>query len=254
MIRPLHYFLLMVASAALGGLLLPEFAFWLVPLILATFLGVGTWGSMSMRSGLWCRATWRAPSPRPQVALTYDDGPDPRSTPALLDLLDERQVKATFFCVGEKVREHPELVQRMHAAGHVLGNHSQAHSFWTNFYSTGRLEQELAACQQALQAVTGQAPRYFRPPFGYTNHATAPAAKALSLEVVGWQVRGFDTAGRPPQRVIDRVLKRVRPGGIVLLHDGDRSPEQVVAGTRGVLDGLQERGMRAVGLNELLGR
>lgn len=250
--RPLLVLLTTITTLVICGLLWPDEAAWLLPVVFAAFFALGTWGSISLRSGLWVRAVWRSRSGRPEVALTYDDGPDPESTPALLDLLDERGVRASFFCIGEKVRAHPELMKRMRDAGHVIGNHSERHSFWTNFYGTRRMIEEVRAGQAALRDVLGEEARYYRPPFGHVSHATAPTVRALELELVGWQVRGIDTPTSDPERVAQRVLRGLRPGGIVLLHDGARPAASVVAATAAILDGAESRGLRAVSLDELL--
>lgn len=252
MIRPWMVLVAMAGCGAMTSWIWPEHLALHLPLVFLAFFALGAWGSVSLRSGLWCRAVWRARSGRPEVALTYDDGPDPASTPALLDLLAARGVRATFFCVGAKVRAAPELVRRMRDEGHVLANHSDGHSLWTNLYSTGRMTEEVRAAQHSLEEVAGRRPRYFRPPFGYANHATGGVADALGLEVVGWDVRSFDTFIADPRRVAERVLARARPGSVVLLHDGGLPAERVVPATEAILDGLEARGLRPVGLEELL--
>ena len=208
----------------------------------------------TLRSRLLGFAWTEAPAPTREVALTYDDGPDPAATPALLDLLRERGVRATFFLVGARARAHPDLVRRIVAEGHLVGNHSDRHSPATNLWFSARLRRDLAACQQTLTELTGAAPVYFRPPVGLANHATHPVAAALGLQVVGWRVRGLDTPRRPPGAVIRAILARVGGGDVVLLHDGGRAPDSVRAITVGVLDGLAERGLTPVRLDRLLGR
>ncbi|HLQ38804.1 MAG TPA: polysaccharide deacetylase family protein, partial [Planctomycetota bacterium] len=95
------------------------------------------------------------------VALTFDDGPDPATTPRLLDLLREHRARATFCCIGERVRAAPAIVRRIRDEGHVLGNHSDQHSSFSPFYFAGRLQRELVACQQAIEVAAGVAPRWF---------------------------------------------------------------------------------------------
>jgi peptidoglycan-N-acetylglucosamine deacetylase len=220
--------------------------------MVALFLVVTSWGAFFLRSGYWCKATWCGDPSSDVVALTYDDGPDPDSTPALLDYLESRGVRATFFCVGRKVTEHPALVERIKAEGHLVGNHSEHHSNWTNFYTPGPMLAEVGAAQESIANVLGERPKYYRPPVGLSNPATGRTAEALGLRIIGWQVRGFDLPGSRPERVARRILKRLRPGGIILLHDGARDAGLVVEVTRRVLDGIQERGLRAVPLDELL--
>lgn len=239
-------------GAAFAILLLPSD--WRIPAWTSLILLVAalvTWGVVSIRSPYFGRALL-AGSNRSAVALTFDDGPDPASTPALLDLLKSRGVRATFFVVGERVRAHPELVRRCHAEGHELGNHSHTHSPWLNFRLRRGMQREIAACQAALEATTGRRPRYYRPPIGLRNPAVHPACAALDLRVIGWQVRSFDKSSRAPDAVVGRILREVRPGGIVLLHDGGQPRDRLLAITEAILHGLQARGLRAITVGELL--
>ena len=126
---------------------------------------------------------------RDGFALTYDDGPDPESTPPLLDLLAERGAKATFFLIGDKARAHPEIVKRLVDEGHEIANHSQSHRPMLNFRLRGGMRREIGACQETLANVAGLRPRYYRPPCGLTNPFVTLAAHDLGMSVVGWNVR-----------------------------------------------------------------
>lgn len=243
--------LALAIGAALAVLLLPpgwRVLAWTSLAVLV--LALVTWGVVSIRSPYFGRALL-AGSARDAVALTFDDGPDPASTPALLDLLESRGARATFFVVGERVRAHPELVRRCQAEGHELGNHSHTHSPWLNFRLRRGMQREIAACQDALEATTGCRPRWYRPPVGLRNPSVHPACDALGLQVIGWQVRSFDRAHRAPAAVVERVLHQIRPGGIVLLHDRGQPRERLLTITNGILQGLAARGLRAVTLEEL---
>lgn len=195
----------------------------------------------------------RADSGKPAVALTFDDGPDPETTPYLLELLARRGVTVAFFAIGRRVAEHPELARRCREAGHLVENHSQRHAWWNNFLFTRAMTREIETCSAEIHAATGVAPRYYRPPFGLSNHALRAATRRAGLQVVGWQVRGIDSRTSDPERVVARILARVRPGGIVLLHDGGRERERVLAVVEQLLDGLAERGIAVRRLDELQG-
>jgi len=240
------------AAAAAATLLLPAPArpvAWVV--VGATFSGFLFRAVTSMRSGLFGPARWRGPDGG-GVALTYDDGPDPATTGALLDLLRERGVPAAFFVIGARVRAHPETVRRCRDEGHLLGNHSDRHGLLHNFFGFERMRREVAACQETLATVAGAPARHYRPPVGLMNPHTTRVARDLGLELVGWQVRSFDTAGLSAAAVARRVLARVRPGGIVLLHDGGLPADRVVETTRRILDGLATKGLAPVRLDRLL--
>ena len=186
------------------------------------------------------------------VALTFDDGPDARSTPALLDLLRESRVAATFFCVGERVAAHRELAARIVREGHRLENHSYTHSNTTNFFTVGKLKNELTRAQTVIQEATGVAPQLFRPPMGLSNPRVFRAAHALGLKVVGWTVRSFDTRIASPERIVQRILRQLEPGAIILLHDGNIPAERLVLTVQSLLAKLREQDYAVVRLDKLL--
>lgn len=174
------------------------------------------------------------------IALTIDDGPDPKDTPVLLDLLDEFQAKATFFLIGEKAQQHPELVREIRRRGHQVGNHSWSHP-QASFWAAGpvRTYREIAKCQQCLTDITGEAPTVFRAPVGHHTYFVHPVLKALGLELIGWNCRGYDAGGGS----VDKVMKRIRDGlcdgSIILAHEATPIAEPVI---RGVLEEARDRG------------
>ncbi|MES2440132.1 MAG: polysaccharide deacetylase family protein [Verrucomicrobiota bacterium] len=155
-----------------------------------------------------------------EILITIDDGPDPRDTPLLLDLLDRHQTKAIFFMIGEKVRAHPDLVREVVKRGHEIGNHTLTHpqaSFWCA--STWRTRREIEGCQKIIEEITGKRPRWFRAPVGHRNLFTHPIAGALGLRVMAWNRRGYDAVEKDPAKVLARILPDLSPGDIVLLHE-----------------------------------
>ncbi|HEY5297492.1 MAG TPA: polysaccharide deacetylase family protein [Verrucomicrobiae bacterium] len=186
------------------------------------------------------------------VALTFDDGPDANSTPQLLDFLREAKVEAAFFCVGKKVAANPELAARIVREGHLLQNHSYAHSHFTNFFSAGRLQMELAQTQKIIQETTGTVPQFFRPPMGLSNPRVFSAARKLDLKVVGWTIRSLDTMFAAPEKIAARIARRLKPGAIILLHDGNIPAGRLVLTVKLILATLRERGYEAVRLDKML--
>ena len=189
----------------------------------------------------------------PTVALTFDDGPDPAVTPALLALLAEHEIKATFFCIGSAVRKHPELTRQIIERGHQVQNHTDTHHWSVNFAFEKRWERELQGANEAIEAATGRRPCLMRPPLGLTNPHLHSVLRKLDLALVGWDVRSFDTLGKPVAKVIYRVVNRTRPGSVVLLHDGKQDVERVCAITRGVVESLKAKGFLFVTAGEMMG-
>lgn len=188
-----------------------------------------------------------------QVALTFDDGPDPRSTPQLLTLLRERKVPAAFFAIGADVDANPELAARIAREGHLLENHSYTHNHRTNFYPPGLMLRELDRTQTAIEKTAGRAPRYYRPPNGLSNSWTHGVMRRTSLRLVAWTIRSFDTAIASPEKIVARITRRLVPGAIILLHDGGVPAEKLTATTSLLLDELRARGYEVARLDELLG-
>jgi peptidoglycan-N-acetylglucosamine deacetylase len=154
-----------------------------------------------------------------QMALTYDDGPNDPHTLRLLDVLAKHGVHATFFMIGEYVRQRPHLAREILQAGHVVGNHTFTHPLLT-LKSETEIRQELSQCRAALQDAIGEPPNLFRPPFGGRRPAVLRVARELGLEPIMWNVTGYDW-NAPPAEVIERkVAKQIRGGDVILLHDG----------------------------------
>lgn len=215
-------------------------------------------------AGLWPRSTLLGPNitrlpaaaaQRNEIALTFDDGPDPEVTPRVLDLLDAHGAKATFFCIGTRAAQHPQLVREIVARGHSVENHSQGHPVTFSFYGVARFKRELAMAQQTLTDLTGQPPRFFRAPAGLRNPMLDPALHALGLRLVSWTRRGFDGVSGNADPVYARLTRGLAAGDILVLHDGhpprtaDGAPVALVVLPR-LLELLAQRGLHAVTLEQ----
>jgi peptidoglycan/xylan/chitin deacetylase (PgdA/CDA1 family) len=194
----------------------------------------------------------RGSGDRKRVALTFDDGPDARSTPALLELLQQRGVQASFFAVGKRVAALPDIAARIVREGHLLENHSYAHSNITNFFSVPRLRTELNQAQEAIRQATGVAPTCFRPPMGLSNPRVFRAAREAGLKVIGWTARGLDTKLTDSKEVVSRICRRIEPGAIILLHDGNIPADRLVTTVKTLLDRLRSLDYEVVRLDHLL--
>lgn len=208
-------------------------------------------------SGLFIENVTHGPRGSGAVALTFDDGPDPEVTPAVLDELKRGGAQASFFVVGTALAAQPELARRMLAEGHVVANHSWHHSYKQSFRLHRWQTEELLRAEQSIEAATGRpSTKLYRPPVGLKTGDLARAVDDLGLRMVAWSVHSRDTLDPDPRSIAQRVLKRVRSGDIVLLHDGSRVPggrKRCVEATRLILAGLREKGLRCVTLTELLG-
>lgn len=180
---------------------------------------VGAWGAVYPRSQLFGR-TLCVTGNVSTVALTFDDGPNPAATPALLDLLEQRHARATFFLIGRHVRAFPALAREIAARGHEIGNHTETHPSLI-FLSPQKLREELGRCREAIASAVHCDLRWMRPPFGFRGPQLGGVVRALGYSGVAmWSKWAWDWKPQSAQPVIHR-LRRVTGGDIVLLHDGD---------------------------------
>jgi peptidoglycan-N-acetylglucosamine deacetylase len=160
-----------------------------------------------------------------EIALTYDDGPNPAATERLLEVLARHQVRATFFLIGSFVRQRPDLARAVAAAGHLIGNHTMTHP-WLAWQSAARIREELTGCNAALEDALGVPVRYFRPPHGARRPYVLRTAHDLGLATIQWNVTAYDWSPHPPEAIAANVVRGItrnqHKGGAsnVLLHDG----------------------------------
>ncbi len=249
-----HTVTILLGLTALGaGLSLASPVRWLVlGLLLTAYLILLILGVSVLKLNFFVEAVCRGDSATKRVALTYDDGPDPAATPGLLEVLSRHKVKATFFPIGTKTRDDPEMIKRIDQEGHILGNHSFRHVWWTNFLISGALDREIRMAQEAIDAAIGRVPAYFRPPMGLTNPHLRKALKRRGLSVIGWDVRPFDTTASS-EKVIKRVLHKIRNGSIIALHDTGREPVELARLTDELVTRIREQKYTFSGLEELTG-
>lgn len=157
----------------------------------------------------------------PDVALTFDDGPDPETTPRIAAMLEARGLRASFFVIGERAARHPQLIEDLHRAGHRIENHSATHPASFAFSFLPRLGREIGGCQQTVTELVGRPPAYFRAPAGMRNPLLEGALARLGLHLVSWSKRGYDAADADADRVLGRLTRNLRRGDILLLHDGN---------------------------------
>lgn len=180
-----------------------------------------------------------------KVALTFDDGPHPVYTPEMLDLLKEKNVKATFFLLGEQVEKYPDIVKRMSEEGHLIGNHSYKHEQLSKLSSVQACSQ-VNRTNELIYAITGKAPEYLRPPFGDWREKLD--CEVNMIEVL-WDVDTLDWSSKNKDKVVNRVMKNVEEGDIILMHD---SYESTVQATEKIIECLQKEGYEFVTVDELI--
>lgn len=236
-----------------------------VPVVFAfVYFALIGWGVMNLRLAMFGDAICQLPEARGTLALTFDDGPDPVGTRLVLQRLKEYGARATFFVVGKKVELHPAIVREIVEAGHTIGVHSYRHERLYALLPPARVKEDIERTRELIYVATGVRPIWFRPPIGQMSPRTAVGVRRAGATVIGWSVRAFDGLRKTTDEVCKkRVLSKLKAGAIVLLHDSweqeqvdpTRGLEDAPAGVRilgEVLAACQEKGLRAVSLEEML--
>ncbi|HWW19941.1 MAG TPA: polysaccharide deacetylase family protein [Steroidobacteraceae bacterium] len=209
-------------GAALLTVIRPHWWPWTLSAVIANHLlltALGLWPRSQALGSNWTSLP-AAAAARGEVAITIDDGPDPVVTPQVLAVLKRYEARATFFCIGQPAQRHAECVRECFAAGHAIENHSYQHRHNFSLLGPSGMQREIARAQQTLNEVSGSAPRFFRAPAGLRNPFLDPVLQRLQLQLVSWTRRGFDTVNGDADVVYARLVRGLKAGDILLLHDG----------------------------------
>lgn len=187
------------------------------------------------------------------VALTYDDGPHPVYTPQLMKILDKYDVKATFFMIGREMDTYPDIVREVARHGHVIANHTYTHPSNIELDTAPQVIRELDACEQTIERLTGKRAYLFRPPKGLIDGTVFTIAEEEGYQTILWTVSADHHDAPTPEMMARRVVKHIRPGAIILAHDGTfQSRWKDVAATPLIIEALKKKGYRFVTVPDLL--
>jgi peptidoglycan/xylan/chitin deacetylase (PgdA/CDA1 family) len=222
---------------------------------LVVYLGIVVLGALWPRLEMFANVVWKGPEGSRGVALTFDDGPHPDHTAAVLDELKRHGARATFFVLGERAERCPELVRRIAHEGHTIGVHGYLHDRLLACRTPSTVRADLERALRIVEAITGDRPVLYRPPVGQTNPRIAKVARELGLAIVGWSVRGRDGVATPCEKVVRRITAGLGHGAIVLLHDaaerGCRIPTAPQA-LGPILDAMRQKSLDSVRVDEWL--
>lgn len=215
----------------------------------SVYLAALVWGVSNIRSQMFVKTYNSNPKAKGKVAITYDDGPDELNTPKLLDIFNKYNFKASFFLIGENIKIHRFLAEKIHKEGHLIANHTYFHRSTFPFKRPKKIREELIHTQKLLKSITGTENKYLRPPYGVTNPFVAKGLSGLGLKVIGWNIRSLDTTNDSKEKILSRIVKNLKAGDVILLHD---RTEHVLWLTEEILKHLEMKNMEAVRVNELL--
>jgi peptidoglycan/xylan/chitin deacetylase (PgdA/CDA1 family) len=203
--------------------------------------------TFNIRSGAYIKTINSGDRESNHIFITFDDGPVDK-TEYILEILDRYQAKASFFVTGERAKENRDIVKKILEKGHSIGNHSFSHKSIFPFLPVRKIKEELQKTQAILTNIIGNPPKYFRPPYAITNPLIAKALRSFDLITIGWTIRSLDTVIKDPDKVYERIRRRIKPGRIVLLHDTTPDIGKIL---ESVLETCHESGLKAVSLDEL---
>ena len=223
---------------------------WFVFLILAAAYGLLLfYGCYYIGSNYFVRVVCAADTREKVIAISFDDGPDGKNTPLILQILREHHAEAAFFLIGSKIHGNEVLVLDTVSQGHLVGNHSFSHHFWFDLFPFEKMAADLGAADGAISAVTGKRPKLFRPPYGVTNPTVKKVITAGNYIPVGWSVRSYDTVIKDEKKLLNKLTARISAGAIFLFHD---TSDTTVAILPSFLNHVKSRGYAIVRLDKML--
>ncbi len=202
------------------------------------------------------RVVWSVDTDEMAIAFSFDDGPNETYTPQLLDILARKELKATFFLIGKHIKKYPEIAKRIHSEGHEIGNHSFSHPFLP-LYTKSYIKRQIESTSALIENTVGTMPSYFRPPMGLFTPSVLDAIGESGMTAVVGEVYPRDPYKPGTDKIIERVLSRIEPGSIIILHDSgtwgkiDRS--QTIKAVPVIIDRLRDQGYRFLTVGELIG-
>ena len=223
--------------------------YWLIFILLCVAVtGFLVWASAYIGSGVYLKSFCRGKKTAKHVALTFDDSPS-QMTCAVLDVLKEHDVKASFFVIGSKIEGNEDILQRIAEEGHIIGNHSWSHTPGFPLKKYKDVVEEIRMTSDRIQETTGKTPVLFRPPFGVTNPHIGKAVRELGMSSIGWSIRSLDTLeNRTRENIMARIASQMEPGSVILLHDRCKDSDRLL---RMLLQYLEENDYTIVTIEEM---
>ncbi len=205
---------------AIAMIIFSNFPVWPLLVIIVLWFILTALGSFNIQWNYFLPALhYNAKVTEKCIAVTFDDGPNPKITPKVLNVLDKFNARASFFCIGKQIKKYPDLAKKIITSGHTIGQHSFSHANSFGFFSINKVLDEINDTNQLTVRLLNKKLKLFRPPFGVTNPAIAKATKLSGLTVIGWNRRSYDTVTKSTEKIFKRITHNLQAGDIILLHD-----------------------------------
>lgn len=218
-------------------------------LLLVVYSLIVFYGCYYVGSNFFIPIVCSANTDKKEIAISFDDGPAINHTPAILQLLRQQNIKATFFCIGNRIAGNENLIKQIVAEGHVIGNHSYSHHFWFDLFSAKKMLVDMQLMDATIKKVTGLQPKLFRPPYGVTNPNIKKAIITGGYTPVGWSVRSMDTVIKDEEKLLHKINAALKPGAVFLFHDTSATTLQVLPA---FIKEVKSKGYQIIPLNKLL--
>jgi peptidoglycan-N-acetylglucosamine deacetylase len=222
---------------------------YIYPLLFVAWSVIIFWGCINVSSDFFIKIVCKANTDKKEIAISFDDGPTENYTKDILEILKAAQVKATFFCIGNRIAGNETILKQVHADGHIIGNHSYSHHFWFDMYPAKKMQEDLQQMDTEMERVTGLKPKLFRPPYGVTNPNLAKAIKNGGYTPVGWSVRSMDTMIKDGKKLLDKINEGIKPGAVFLFHDTSKTTLDILPE---FIKEVKNRGYNIIPLDKLL--
>ena len=201
---------------------------YLYPLLFVIYSLIVFYGCYYIGSNFFIKVVCSADTDKKEIAISFDDGPATNFTPQILQLLKNENIKAAFFCIGNRIPGNEKIVKQLQDDGHIIGNHSYSHHFWFDMFSSKKMLEDMQLMDQTMKAITGLQPRLFRPPYGVTNPNLKKAIINGNYTPVGWSVRSMDTVIKNETKLLHKIKAGLKPGAVFLFHDTSNTTLQVL--------------------------
>lgn len=242
------FFVLLLCTLAYFSITNPV-SVWLFALVISIYLLITFYGIYYIQAQYFMPIFCSAPTNEKVIAITFDDGPVIGKTDRVLDILKQNHVTATFFCIGKNIKTNPELLKRIDAEGHIVGNHSYTHHFLFDTYSVRKMYEELAETNTLIRNTIYKKVNLFRPPYGVTNPNLVKAIRKGGFLPVGWNVRSFDTMAKDGEKLMQKVTRNIKPGDVFLFHD---TMDVTINSLQSFIDKVHQQGFRIEPLDKML--
>ena len=202
--------------------------FYFYPLLVIVYSLVVFYGCYYIGSNFFIKIICSANTDQREIAISFDDGPALNYTTEILQLLKKDNIKATFFCIGNRIAGNEQILKKITEDGHIIGNHTYSHHFWFDIFSSQKMLDDLKRMDQETERVIGIVPKLFRPPYGVTNPNLKKAIIKGKYIPVGWSVRSMDTVIRNEKKLLDKINRSLKPGAVFLFHDTSKTTVNIL--------------------------